>query len=107
MTDQQFAGLRPTDFIEDGLLIGNVCEAKLARRNIRYREPEAPLSPVRSAQEIISPRIQGILRGNRPRGDHADHLSLHDSLGEFWILYLLADGDLVAGIQEFLNVRLG
>src|SRR5919106_1207393 len=85
VTDEQLAGLHPSDFIEKRQLFRDLSEAKFSGGNIRDRQTDAVLPAPDSSQEVVSAGIERLRRGDGSRRNDANDFSLHDALGGFWV----------------------
>ncbi len=58
------------------------------------------------SEVVVRPPLEQVVLHERARGDDAHHLALHQPLALARLLYLLADGDLVAFSDELSQVRI-
>ena len=94
---------------DDSLLAktGNMIRSRIGLREIG----EGKACPVRGKadrqQEVVRPLVQHIALDNRAGGDDASDAALHQALGQSGILHLLANGHLVAFLDQLLNIAGG
>ena len=80
---------------------------ELAGGQIHRRQSGAFPPDVDGGEVMGAFRVEQVILQHCSRGDDAHHLPFHQSLGQFRVFHLFADGDLFALLDQFGNVLVG
>ena len=80
------------------------CAAELSGRKVQSGERVLFLRPYRD-EVVVDAGIEDIFIEHRARRCHADNLPFDQPFGVLGVFHLLADGDLVALLEEAIDVR--
>ena len=100
---QDLAHTQPQQFVND-FAFGHLLRKEMPCRDIHPRQRRGLSPQADGTQEVVLFGVQQHVIGQCARRHHPHHVPLDHALGLFRILNLLADGDLVAGLQHLFEV---